>query len=218
MSFKVGDRVRIREWDDMRKEFGEETYLTDCTIIPCTISFTDEMEYLCGRTATIESMTGDFIRLDFGNVKDNFWAFSADMLEPINETIVIYRKGKETIALDKSTGEKAVAKCHPEDKYDFLTGARVAFDRLVGNDNIKIGDTVEVIDSGGVFRTYEQWIGLKGYETNYLRGATPETKKTYKVLNIEKHGIQHRELCLIQDPSTTQVFIIGIEGVSKVKR
>lgn len=46
------------------------------------------------------------------------------------ECIVIYRKGSETVALDKTTGKKAVAKCSPEDKYDFYTGAQLAFERL----------------------------------------------------------------------------------------
>ena len=47
------------------------------------------------------------------------------------DCIVIYRNGAETIALNKTTGEKAVAKCSPDDTYDFNTGARLAFDRLV---------------------------------------------------------------------------------------
>ena len=48
------------------------------------------------------------------------------------ECIVIYRKGSETVALDKTTGKKAVAKCSPEDTYDFYTGAQLAFERLTG--------------------------------------------------------------------------------------
>lgn len=46
------------------------------------------------------------------------------------ECIVIYRNGSKTIALDKTTGKKAVAKCSKEDTYDFMTGAKLAFDRL----------------------------------------------------------------------------------------
>ena len=51
-----------------------------------------------------------------------------------NETIVIYRKDNEVIALDKRTGKKAIAKCSPEDTFDFNIGAKLAFDRLM-NDN-----------------------------------------------------------------------------------
>jgi len=58
---------------------------------------------------------------------------AAEFLKEHNskDCIVIYRKGSETIALNKATGEKAVAKCSPDDTYDFNTGARLAFDRLV---------------------------------------------------------------------------------------
>lgn len=48
--------------------------------------------------------------------------------------IVIYKKGAETIALDKSTGKKAVAKCSPDDTYDFYTGAELALSRLIGHE------------------------------------------------------------------------------------
>ena len=67
-----------------------------------------------------------------------------------NEQIVIYRKDNEVIALDKTTGKKGVAKCSPEDEFDFNTGAKLAFERLVGGnevkevkqDKFKPGDTV----------------------------------------------------------------------------
>lgn len=47
------------------------------------------------------------------------------------ETIVIYRKGDEVIALDKVSGKTGVAKCGRKDTFDFATGARIAFDRLL---------------------------------------------------------------------------------------
>ena len=60
--FKVGDRVRVRQWDDMVKEFG----LINGYRIPftktCGITFTGNMKHLCGRTATI-------IRIDYDTEK-----------------------------------------------------------------------------------------------------------------------------------------------------
>ena len=47
-----------------------------------------------------------------------------------DECIVIYRNGSETIAFNKVTKEKAVAKCSPSDTYDFTVGAKLAFERL----------------------------------------------------------------------------------------
>lgn len=75
-----------------------------------------------------------------------FWA--EDWLEPTKleptkleatkpETIVIYRAGDKTVALDKTTGKKAEAKCSTEDTYDFYTGAKIAFGRLIDEDKAK---------------------------------------------------------------------------------
>ena len=50
-----------------------------------------------------------------------------------HDSIVIYRKDNEIIALDKSTGEKALAKCNPNDEFDFHAGAKLAFQRLMGD-------------------------------------------------------------------------------------
>ena len=51
-----------------------------------------------------------------------------------NECIVIYRNGSKTIAFNKVTKEKAVAKCSPSDTYDFMTGAKLALERLTGKE------------------------------------------------------------------------------------
>lgn len=44
--------------------------------------------------------------------------------------VIIYQNGQDVIALDKETGEKAIAKCHPNDEFDFAIGAKIAFGRL----------------------------------------------------------------------------------------
>lgn len=53
-----------------------------------------------------------------------------------DETIVIFRNGQEVIALDKSTGKRAVSKCNPADEFDFSIGAKLAFERLLGEAEI----------------------------------------------------------------------------------
>lgn len=52
----------------------------------------------------------------------------------VNETIVIYRKDRRVIALDKATGNKAIARCNPSDEFDFNTGAKLAFERLMDSE------------------------------------------------------------------------------------
>lgn len=209
------------------------------------------------------------------------------------ETIVIYRNDNKVVALDKTTGEKAEAKCNPADEFDFRTGAKLAFNRLMGEDakpddgevkrkakigeyvkvvnakpaipsykngdifkvtyvttsgcicknsdgdtglwheeyvvlenykpekkdEICVGDTVKVTDSDKQYRTYGKWSGLNGYKQNFIYGSAVSTEDNYKVLRIEKHDyMPKRTLALIQNPKTTQVFIIGIDGIKKVER
>lgn len=72
-----------------------------------------------------------------------------------NECIVIYRKDMEVIALDKSTGKTGVAKCNPADKFDFMVGAKLAFDRLTGVTtcevarHAKVGEYVKITSESG---------------------------------------------------------------------
>ena len=84
--FYVGQRIRIRGWDDMAEEFG-------CKIngsIQCRLSFTRDMEYLCGAEATITDLWdgGDNVcRVelnDWGNVDPGGFVFSTHMIEPVD--------------------------------------------------------------------------------------------------------------------------------------
>lgn len=222
-----------------------------------------------------------------------------DLVKHQNETIVIYRNDNKVVALDKSTGEKAEAKCNPADEFDFRTGAKLAFNRLMGEDvksdngvrevkrkakvgeyikvvneksifntykngeifkvicvtksgcvcknsekqcglwhdeyvvlenykpekepekkdEICVGDTVKVTDTDRQYNLYGTWSGLLGYEQNFVRGSDVSKDDEYKVLRIKEHDyMPKRTLALIQNPKTTQVFIINIDGIKKVER
>lgn len=69
-------------------------------------------------------------------VEHSCFVFLEKELEPINEKkIVITVNGTETLAKlyeGNKVIKSAVAKCSPEDEFDLETGARIAFDRLVG--------------------------------------------------------------------------------------
>lgn len=137
MKFKVGDKVRIRQWDDMKKEFGTVSW----GAINCSNSFTEGMRELCGKKATISHIYGAFSKnvslKDFENCEgiDTNWCYSTDMLEPVEDDteIVISKHGKEVRAVFKVNGnivKESVAKCHPDDRFNFKTGAEIAFSRL----------------------------------------------------------------------------------------
>lgn len=78
---------------------------------------------------------------------------------------------------------------------------------------------VEVTHSGHCYSSYDKWSGLGSYRQNYVKEVSVEDGMVAKVLNIAKHDSAHNTcLALIQNPNTTQVFIININGLKKVER
>jgi len=209
MGYKVGDKIKIREWDDMEKEFG----LDFAGDIDCRCTFTRNMKKYCGKTmkilkikpsgnytvegsiytfsddmivkenkmesfkirvtnqkdcyAVLKKMEQDGIRWQNGQLptkrKQDFvcglivrdevltycssdYTFESIELKEItvseylnrkNEHIIIYRNGNSVIAKDRNTGKNAVAKCHPDDEFDFMVGAKLALERLSQPDEPK---------------------------------------------------------------------------------
>lgn len=256
-----------------------------------------EITEISGGTVFYKDVVGESIGLKHFQIGSIFSA----ALEKVDTTIVIYRNDNKVVALDKSTGEKAEAKCNPADEFDFRTGAKLAFNRLMGEDvkidngvrevkrkakvgeyvkivdahpylipykngdifkvistskpgvviekdgtpvtsawhreyvvlenykpeekaqeenenEIHVGDMVEVTHRGHCYSTYDTWSGLGNYRQNFVYEASVEDGMVAKVLNIAKHDEMSRKLVLIQNPKTTQVFIIDIKGIKKVER
>ena len=273
--FKVGDRYKSGYFAD-----------NDAVI---------EITEISGGTVFYKDVVGESIGLKHFQIGSIFSA----ALEKVDTTIVIYRNDNKVVALDKSTGEKAEANCNPADEFDFRNGAKLAFNRLMGEDvkpdngvrevkrkakvgeyikiidakhllisyengeifrvigignvgckvknsvkscyvwheeyvvlenykpekepekkdEICVGDTVKVTDTGKQYNLYGTWSGLLGYEQNFVRGSDVSKDDEYKVLRIKKHDyMSKRTLALIQNPKTTQVFIININGIKKVER
>ena len=49
-----------------------------------------------------------------------------------SEAILLVKRDKEIIAYDIVTEKKGIAKCHPDDKFDFLIGTQIALERMRG--------------------------------------------------------------------------------------
>lgn len=274
--FKVGDRYKSGYFAD-----------NDAVI---------EITEISGGTVFYKDVVGESIGLKHFQIGSIFSA----ALEKVDTTIVIYRNDNKVVALDKSTGEKAEANCNPADEFDFRTGAKLAFNRLMGEDvkpdngvrevkrkakvgeyikivdampflisykngdifkvistdksgvvvekdgtpvtaawhreyvvlenykpeemkeddsEIHVGDMIEVTQSGGCYSMYDTWSGLGSYRQNFVKGVFVEDGMVAKVLNIAKHDRMHNfRLALIQNPKTSQVFIIKIDGIKKVER
>lgn len=196
-NFKIGDKVKIRTWESMVKEFGTDRDGD----IPCRCYFVTYMKKYCGKVFTIKevSRNGRY-HLD-GDDDISDWRFSEDMFEDnvvkfkvgdkviakrntpynittngwkgvvtivhdnghirvlgdcsgndfevdvepkyfdldtkCNQKVVITTDGKTTTARlfnGKDVVKTAEAKCSPDDKFDFNTGALIAFSRLNVNE------------------------------------------------------------------------------------
>ena len=80
--FKVGELVRIRQWDDMEKEFGTNSFGS----VACRYFFTKRMKLLCGKYAEITKIRDDGkVELRFFNCEKEevCWAFHTDMVEKV---------------------------------------------------------------------------------------------------------------------------------------
>ena len=77
--FKAGDKVRVREWDDMVREFG----LRRSGTIQLPFGFTDEMKCFCGGVYTINNCHCDG---GYYTLKGISYYFTYEMLEKVEET------------------------------------------------------------------------------------------------------------------------------------
>lgn len=286
--FKVGDRVRVKDEAITinRNVLGKYGTVKRIMYNCCSVEFD---KFVGGHNCD------GFTRDGYG------WNCGEDMLDLVkhqNETIVIYRNDNKVVALDKTTGKKAEAKCNPADEFDFHVGAKLAFSRLMGDDvktdigvrevkrkakvgeyikivnakpllisyknadifrvicvkecgclciiannkyfiwheeyvvlenykpekdqkkkdEICVGDTVKVINGSKQYNMYSTWSGLDGYKQNFVMDSDLNKEDKYKVLRIKKHDRFNDIVALIQNPKTTQVFIINIKGLKKVER
>ena len=115
--FKVGDKVKIRQWDDMVKEFGLDDDHYGNIDMEYT-SFSKKMKYLCGEIATIKSFNkrcDHYVYLEFHNKVDkpNCWTYTIEMLEPYTPRVA---KVGEYVKILK-TGK--IVKCDHDTEYNF---------------------------------------------------------------------------------------------------
>lgn len=83
----------------------------------------------------------------------------------IEKNVIVITKinNKEVIAVNLANNEKATAKCHPDDEFDFNTGARIALNRLLEGlttkkeKPIKAGEKVKFKDKENVYSYAENW-------------------------------------------------------------
>lgn len=155
--FKFGDKVRILDGSKIKDYTG---------------GWCGSLKRYTGRNSTVIAVM-DFAdgRVGYKLYRTNNFTFDERSLKyDEHENIVIYRKGNEVVALDKRTGKKAIAKCSPEDTFDFNIGAKLAFDRLMNSNknttvlgngfkevkrHAKVGEYVKIIDAECLHGNYK---------------------------------------------------------------
>lgn len=120
MKFKTGDKVKVIELTGI--DF-RNTNLKEGMTGKVTKGGNDVVQVKFD-----ESFEHDYHNWHEDTESYDMFVYQLELLK--EDCIVIYRKDKDVIALDKSTGKKAVAKCSSKDSFDFKTGAKLAFERL----------------------------------------------------------------------------------------
>lgn len=121
MKYKVGDKVRIVS------KWGEG----------CCQSLNGGMDKWLGKVMTVRYVGIKLYRM-VEDIEDNdwggwFWAENCIAGLACENKIVITSDGEKTLARlydGKKVVKTTTAKCSPDDKFDFETGATIAFDRL----------------------------------------------------------------------------------------
>lgn len=130
MKFKIGDKVKVIATD--AKAIGAK--IGDVG----TVKVIDIGKRLC-YGVEFDKPYSYYHSLN-GRCKENhgYWC-NENMLEAVkNKPIVIYNVGLKVIAKDHNTGKTGVARCNPADEFDFRIGARLAFERLTGEEKVKV--------------------------------------------------------------------------------
>lgn len=97
MKYKVGDRVLIRQWDDMEKEFGLDAYGD----IKCRCGFLRKMKMYCGRVLTVtHARDMEYIMKE----DSNRWDWSEDMIE--RRADMIKSELRSGMVVETRSGEK----------------------------------------------------------------------------------------------------------------
>lgn len=80
-TFKVGDKVRIRQWDDMKAEFGMNEYGD----IASNVSFATSMEEFCGMTCVISEISEDRVYFENMSYDMQNYYWTTEMIEPYED-------------------------------------------------------------------------------------------------------------------------------------
>lgn len=121
MNYKIGDWVRIRQWDDLCQEYRKD----NCGfLLVDDFCFSPKMQELCGRWGKIKDKCGDACRISFKGV-NNDWFWKDAMLES-NEP---YQVGDQVIvsSMDALDRDFDMNRCDQSINPTFFTKSEFEF-------------------------------------------------------------------------------------------
>ena len=121
MEYKIGDWVRVRQWDDLCQEYRKDDrdfFLVD------EVGFNPKMQKLCGHWGKIKDKCGNYYRISFKGV-DNVWVWNDAMLES-NEP---YQVGDQVIvsSMDALDRDFDMNSCNKSTNPTFFTKPEFKF-------------------------------------------------------------------------------------------
>lgn len=216
--YRVGDKVRIVDkWDPKG-----------------TQNSNGKMNKWLGKTMTVRKVRDSYYEMDEDSGR---WAWDLSTIAGFAETenkIVITTDGYTTTARlydGENVVKNASARCCEDDPFDFTTGARIAFDRLIGvetKDGVavtekrkpkyKSGDRIRVVRfiPASEFDCRENYTGetlvIQGiFPFEYKRGVAYSVGKLFVVYEdeIETAGYTGRAICVLPGVGCDKAFTRG---------
>ena len=148
MKYKIGDKVKVRSWNDMEKEFGLNEYGNINNKYP---TFVKQMRQFCGEIVTIYKIFSDSYSIE----EDYNFSWTDEMFEDIednkkqienksnivnNNVYFYYLRNKEKTKIygtvcftvnEDNTINRGVAYCNPHDKFNKKIGRQIAYGRML---------------------------------------------------------------------------------------
>lgn len=140
--------------------------------------------------------------------------------------------GNKIVLVDNKDGTTVETRCHPDDEFDIGVGINEAFKKLnqkreeekkcnkEENEKIKVGDWVEVVNSGRGYSLWYDWLPYNKFNLikkfGYGRILTEGMKGQVKFMNGTKDNLG-KEIVYFED-CMGLCHTIGIDGLKKVAK
>lgn len=110
MEHKIGDWVRVRQWDDLCQEYRKDD--RDFLLVG-EFGFNPKMQKLCGRWGKITDIWGDTYRISFKGDVDNGWVWNDAMLESnkpyqVGDPVIVSSMDEMDRDFDMNRGDQSI--------------------------------------------------------------------------------------------------------------